>query len=349
MATSRSRNLRRRLLDWVLPPRTSTRASERRGDTRCVSVMLISLASRVAADVALAGRARRPDRWALVASTEWSMAEVSPRDEGVARAARARVRAGFNSLDRDNAVVVDADKVSPTCPLPMNIETNADLPYSEASRGTVEPSIVTQTGSSIAAAPDSSETSAARSPPASSAAFSPKWPPSPPSAPHVRVERRRAGFVDWQSVPHDPIPPPLVPRRQAPRPSVHPRLPRPRPPPRVPHERQLRAGWIPASRGRVVSHCRNIMRQSSTWMREDVDPADGGGCDGPARLGFPSAWRRTSPVRTTSEDSATSSLRVGERGANRLFRAPNRPLQAWPICRAPCISSRWTRNAEGGG
>ena len=64
------------------------------------------------------------------------MAEVSPRDEGVARrGSSARVRAGFNSPDRDNAVVVDADKVSPTCPLPMNIETNADLPYSEASRG----------------------------------------------------------------------------------------------------------------------------------------------------------------------------------------------------------------------
>ena len=217
----------------------------------------------------------------------------------------------------------------------MNIETNADLPYSEASRryrrtvyrhadwlehrsstrlfgnlsGTLTSGVVRSLLTEVAAVATISTLTCA-------------W--------NGAVQ----GFVDWQSVPHDPIlhlPSFLVARLPA--------LPFTLASPALGLLLVFRtnasyARWVESrvAWGRVVSHCRNVMRQSSTWMREDVDPRSGGGCCTAfaARLGrFPGAWRRTSPVRTTSEDSATSSRCVSENAARiGCSRAPNRPLQA---------------------
>ena len=82
--------------------------------------MMVSLAPRVAVDVAPAGRASRPRP---AASRRFDRAADGRGPLPATRASRARgggarVRAGFNSPDRDNAVVVDADKVSPTVPSP---------------------------------------------------------------------------------------------------------------------------------------------------------------------------------------------------------------------------------------
>ena len=307
------------------------------GYPKCVSVMLISLASRVAVDVAPAGRARRPRP---VGTRRFDRAADGRGQPPATRASRARgwsarVRAGFNSPDRDNAVVVDADKVSPTCPLPMNIETNADLPYSEASRryrrtvyrhadwlehrsstrlfgnlsGTLTSGVVRSLLTEVAAVATISTLTCA-------------W--------NGAVQ----GFVDWQSVPHDPIlhlPSFLVARLPA--------LPFTLASPALGLLLVFRtnasyARWVDSrvAWGRVVSHCRNIMRQSSTWMREDVNPAER------RRLlhgirGASWAFPRCLASHVSGPDDERRlrdelTLRVGERGANRLLRAPNRPLQA---------------------
>ena len=148
-------------------------------------------------------------------------------------------------------MVVDADKVSPTCPLPMNIETNADLPYSEASRryrrtvyrhadwlehrsstrlfgnlsGTLTSGVVRSLLTEVAAVATISTLTCA-------------W--------NGAVQ----GFVDWQSVPHDPIlhlPSFLVARL----PALPFTLASPPSASSSCSARTLvtRAGWIPASRG----------------------------------------------------------------------------------------------------
>ena len=232
-------------------------------------------------------------------------------------------------------MVVDADKVSPTCPLPMNIETNADLPYSEASRryrrtvyrhadwlehrsstrlfgnlsGTLTSGVVRSLLTEVAAVATISTLTCA-------------W--------NGAVQ----GFVDWQSVPHDPIlhlPSFLVARLPA--------LPFTLASPALGLLLVFRtnasyARWVDSrvAWGRVMSHCRNIMRQSSTWMREDVSPAER------RRLlhgirGASWAFPRCLASHVSGPDDERRlrdelTLRVGERGANRLLRAPNRPLQA---------------------
>ena len=42
--------------------------------------------------------------------------------------------AGFNGRSADDDAVPDPDSLSPTCALPLRIDTDGDLPYSEASR-----------------------------------------------------------------------------------------------------------------------------------------------------------------------------------------------------------------------
>ena len=303
------------------------------GYPKCVSVMLISLASRVAIDVAPAGPRVDLDRWALVASTERPMAEVSPRDEGVARGSSARVRAGFNSPDRDNAVVVDADKVSPMSPphehrdqrRPPLLGGVAQVPSNRLSsrrlaRASQQHRLFgnLQRHAHLRRRPQPSHRSGRR---------------RHHQHPHVRVERRRAGFVDWQSVRRSilHLPSFLVARLPA--------LPFTLASPALGLLLVFRtnasyARWVDSrvAWGRVVSHCRNIMRQSSTWMREDVNPAERRrllhGIRG-AYWAFPRCL--ASHVSGPDDERRLRdelTLRVGERGANRLLRAPNRPLQA---------------------
>ena len=96
---------------------------------------------------------------------------------------------------------------------------------------------------------------------------------------------------------------------------------------------ESRVAW-----GRIVSHCRNVMRQSALWMNEDVEMDEKQRALHRVRC---AAWafpRCLASRLSGPEDElplrAALETRLDAVSARRLLRAPNRSLQAPPICLA---------------
>lgn len=90
---------------------------------------------------------------------------------------------------------------------------------------------------------------------------------------------------------------------------------------------EARVAW-----GRVVSHCRNVMRQSALWMNADVETAAKKKALRRVR-GAAWAFSRCLANRLSGPEDETPlrvelETRLESAAAARLLRAPNRPLQA---------------------
>jgi hypothetical protein len=232
-------------------------------------------------------RRRRPEPWApkpkprASSSGALMMHHLPPSSS---RASRRRAAppsalpgpAGFNGRSADDDAVPDPDSLSPTCALPLRIDTDGDLPYSEASRryrrtvyrhddwlthrsstrlfgnlsGTLTSGVVRSLLTEVAAV-------------ATIATFTCAWNAS------------LLGPVDFRDVARDPLFPTL-PRFLL---MQLPALPFTLASPALGLLLVFRtnasyARWVESrvAWGRVVSHCRNVMRQSSLWLNVDREP-----------------------------------------------------------------------------
>ena len=259
--------------------------------------------------------------------------------ERIAVRTSAGLKSRFEVLDgrsRDDDAVIDADALPATCALPLNIDTSGDVPYSEASRryrrtvftnedwlqhrsstrlfgnlsGTLTSGVVRSLVTEVTAV-------------ATIGALACAW--------NGAIE----GFQDFGDVARAPL-----------LPNVHdaflarlPALPFTLASPALGLLLVFRTNasyalWVEArvAWGRVVSHCRNVMRQSALWMNADVETA----AKKKALLrvrGAAWAFSRCLANRLSGPEDETPlrvelETRLESAAAARLLRAPNRPLQA---------------------
>jgi predicted membrane chloride channel (bestrophin family) len=261
------------------------------------------------------------------------------RERRVAVRTRAGLKGRFEVFDgrsRDDDAVLDADALPATCALPLNIDTSGDVPYSEASRryrrtvftnedwlqhrsstrlfgnlsGTFTSGVVRSLVTEVAAV-------------ATIGALACAW--------NGAIE----GFEDFGDVLHAPL-----------LPNVHdvflarlPALPFTLASPALGLLLVFRtnasyARWVESrvAWGRIVSHCRNVMRQSALWMNADVEVKDKQKALHRVRC---AAWafpRCLASRLSGPEDERALCVALETRldsvAASRLLRAPNRPLQA---------------------
>lgn len=242
---------------------------------------------------------------------------------------------GFNGKSTDEGPL-DADALSPTCPLPLNIEQTTNMPYSEASRryrrtvftnadwlqhrsstrlfgnlsGTLTSGVVRSLVTEVTAVASLGLLTCA-------------------------YNGLIIGFEDFSDVLHDPL-----------LPNIHetflaqlPALPFTLASPALGLLLVFRtnasyARWVESrvAWGRVVSHCRNVMRQSSLWMNLDVSEKDSDKNLHKIRC---ATWAFTrclmNRVSGPEDELALQKalfMRLDEQKANKLLNAPNRPLQA---------------------
>ena len=236
---------------------------------------------------------------------------------------------------RDDDAILDADALPPTCALPLNIDTG-DVPYSEASRpyrrtvftnqdwlqhrsstrlfgnlaGTFTSGVVRSLVTEVGAV-------------ATIGAAACLW--------NGSIQ----GFEDFANVTADPLLPgihevflarlPALPFTLA-SPALGLLL--------VFRTNASYARWVESrvAWGRIVSHCRNVMRQSALWMNADVDAKEKARALHRVRC---AAWafpRCLASRLSGPEDERPLQLaletRLDATSARRLLRAPNRPLQA---------------------
>lgn len=259
--------------------------------------------------------------------------------ERIAVRTSAGLKSRFEVLDgrsRDDDAVIDADALPATCALPLNIDTSGDVPYSEASRryrrtvftnedwlqhrsstrlfgnlsGTLTSGVVRSLVTEVTAV-------------ATIGALACAW--------NGAIE----GFQDFGDVARAPL-----------LPNVHdaflarlPALPFTLASPAlgllfVFRTNASYALWVEArvAWGRVVSHCRNVMRQSALWMNADVETAAKKKALRRVR-GAAWAFSRCLANRLSGPEDETPlrvelETRLESAAAARLLRAPNRPLQA---------------------
>ena len=259
--------------------------------------------------------------------------------ERIAVRTSAGLKSRFEVLDgrsRDDDAVIDADALPATCALPLNIDTSGDVPYSEASRryrrtvftnedwlqhrsstrlfgnlsGTLTSGVVRSLVTEVTAV-------------ATIGALACAW--------NGAIE----GFQDFGDVARAPL-----------LPNVHdaflarlPALPFTLASPALGLLLVFRmnasyALWVEArvAWGRVVSHCRNVMRQSALWMNADVETAAKKKALRRVR-GAAWAFSRCLANRLSGPEDETPlrvelETRLESAAAARLLRAPNRPLQA---------------------
>ena len=259
--------------------------------------------------------------------------------ERIAVRTSAGLKSRFEVLDgrsRDDDAVIDADALPATCALPLNIDTSGDVPYSEASRryrrtvftnedwlqhrsstrlfgnlsGTLTSGVVRSLVTEVTAV-------------ATIGALACAW--------NGAIE----GFQDFGDVARAPL-----------LPNVHdaflarlPALPFTLASPALGLLLVFRTNasyalWVEArvAWGRVVSHCRNVMRQSALWMNADVETAAKKKALRRVR-GAAWAFSRCLANRLSGPEDETPlrvelETRLESAAAARLLRAPNRPLQA---------------------
>ena len=259
--------------------------------------------------------------------------------ERIAVRTSAGLKSRFEVLDgrsRDDDAVIDADALPAACALPLNIDTSGDVPYSEASRryrrtvftnedwlqhrsstrlfgnlsGTLTSGVVRSLVTEVTAV-------------ATIGALACAW--------NGAIE----GFQDFGDVARAPL-----------LPNVHdaflarlPALPFTLASPALGLLLVFRTNasyalWVEArvAWGRVVSHCRNVMRQSALWMNADVETAAKKKALRRVR-GAAWAFSRCLANRLSGPEDETPlrvelETRLESAAAARLLRAPNRPLQA---------------------
>jgi len=282
----------------------------------------------------------RRARCAFSGSERTRISNARPRriSRGIAVSARKNSKFGdvFDGMrSRDDDAVLDADALPPTCALPLNIDAG-DVPYSEASRpyrrtvftnedwlqhrsstrlfgnlaGTFTSGVVRSLLTEVGAV-------------ATIGALACLW--------NGSIQ----GFEDLANVTGTPLLPgihdvflarlPALPFTLA-SPALGLLL--------VFRTNASYARWIESrvAWGRIVSHCRNVMRQSALWMNEDVEMDEKQRALHRVRC---AAWAfpRCLAARLSGPEDelplkAALETRLDAVSARRLMRAPNRPLQA---------------------
>jgi predicted membrane chloride channel (bestrophin family) len=242
----------------------------------------------------------------------------------------------FDGRSRDDDAVLDADALPATCALPLNIDTSGDVPYSEASRryrrtvftnedwlqhrsstrlfgnlsGTFTSGVVRSLVTEVAAV-------------ATISAVACVW--------NGAIQ----GFEDFRDILQAPLLPDVHEAFLARLPSLPFTLASPalglllvfRTNASYARWVESRVAW-----GRVVSHCRNVMRQSALWMNADVDAAAKTEATHRVRCAAWAFARCLASRLSGPEDEGALCVALETRlelaAAARLLRAPNRPLQA---------------------